>query len=230
LRIFGLTLYLEFVSESFNLGHQQFNGRFVSCIVVYIVSFYTKEESAVRFSFIFSSVYVSEAFFETLLTAGTNANTELEFSGWQLILIVEGIFMLLLGLLTWFYLPSFPETCTFLNAADRVLAVARGRDGYEQEETSLITKTTHINTKLPAFKFQYVHFLDTISSAKLWLASVCMLTIICTLDFLSVLVPEVSGQILNNFNQCSSNCTEEENNALKDGLPFEITIRSYCCH
>lgn len=58
----------------------------------------------------------------------------------------------MIGIAAFFYLPAFPETCSFLNQADRVLAVARGKDGIEQG-TSLIAGKLHKVTKGASFLF-----------------------------------------------------------------------------
>jgi hypothetical protein len=50
---------------------------------------------------------------------------------------------MIVGIASWFYLPSYPETCSFLNQADRVLASMRGKDGMDQESSTRVSSNLH---------------------------------------------------------------------------------------
>jgi cadmium resistance protein CadD (predicted permease) len=114
-----------------------------------------------------------------------------------------------------------------LNAADRVLAVARGKDGYDQEGSSLVTKTTHVTTKTPEFKFQQLQFLEAIYDLRVWLLSGCFLFVYSSIDFMSVLVPEVTADTFGLGLKCITNCTGKEGHvSLVDGVSMELMVLS----
>ena len=198
---------------------------FVACILVYIVSFFTREESATRVAYVISVASISQSFSELLSDYISQSPSKLGLSGWQWVYVIEGIIGCVMGIVTWFYLPSFPETCKFLNSADRVLAVARGREGYDKEESSLITKPTHVDTRVPLYRFNFLQFFDIIQDSRIWLLSVAYLTIATALDFLMVATPEVSALSFGMNKICTSNCTAE-NVDLSHGISFGLQILS----
>jgi hypothetical protein len=88
------------------------------------------------------------------------------------------------------YLPSFTESCSFLNPADRVLATARGKDG-ENQESSLVSTSIRIETKRPLYKFSKIQMIDVLSEAKSWLFMVVFFLLSTSLVLLLKLAPEL---------------------------------------
>jgi Major Facilitator Superfamily len=182
-----------FISTRMLLGITQ--SGFVPCIMLYIVYFYTKEETAVRFASIIcvaASMQAACGFFSHHVSR-TDFSSNL--SGWQSVFLLDGVFFYLnqmfgivMGVITWFYLPSYPETCSFLNQADRVLAVARGKDGIEQATSVGLHKTT----KIPLYTFEIVQLTDALKDVQTWLLALTYLLITVASDSLIVLAPSVS--------------------------------------
>ncbi|KAJ3368838.1 hypothetical protein HDU91_000261 [Kappamyces sp. JEL0680] len=219
--------FLWFVIARMTLGI--FQAGFVPCILVYISSFYTKEETATRLACVFSFAAISQSFSELISDYVSQADHLHGLSGWQWYYITEGLNGLLMGIATLLYLPSFPETCNFLNPADRVLAVARGRDGYDKEESSLANRKPHLQTRRPQFRFNYMHFIDIVQDLRIWLLSVCYLFIAAASDLLIVATPEISARAFGIARTCVNNCTvagAEEELDLRSGIPLVLEVTS----
>jgi MFS family permease len=122
------------------------------------------------------------------------------------------------------YLPPFPESCTFLNSADRVLAVARGREGFDKEESSMITKPSDRAGSI-VYRFNFLQFFDIIQDIRIWLLALAYLTIAAALDFLLVATPEVTSLAFGFSNVCEGNCTVE-NIDFSHGISFSLQILS----
>ncbi len=77
--------------------------RFVPCIVVYLLSYYTREETATRFAYVISVASVSQSFSELLSDYASQAPSHLGLSGWQWFLLMEGISGIIMGAIVWYY-------------------------------------------------------------------------------------------------------------------------------
>lgn len=139
---------------------------------------------------------------------------------------LEGAIAIVMAAATWFYLPSFPETCSFLNAADRVLASARGRDGYDQEELTFATKSTRVETRAPIIRFNYVQFLDIIQDTRIWCLSVSYLFVTAAVDYIIVLTPEVAAESFGLGKPCLVNCDQDVPLLFAHGIPFLLEFTS----
>ncbi|KAJ2999613.1 hypothetical protein HDV02_002382 [Globomyces sp. JEL0801] len=107
------------------------------------------------------------------------------------------------------YLPNSPDTCWFLNTADKVLAVARGQDGYDAEIPIASTNTNGNSKKTEVFTFRYIHFLDGIKDFRIWLISFTYLVVSTGLDYIALVMPDISANIAL---QCNGNCSPAETN------------------
>ncbi|KAJ8326855.1 hypothetical protein O5D80_004290 [Batrachochytrium dendrobatidis] len=163
---------------------------FVPCILLYVVSFYTKEELATRFSYIISSATAVSSASGLITHYLARADGVMGLAGWQWTFIVQGLLGVTMGCITLMLLPSFPETCHFLSTADRVLAASRGRDGAEDDTNLLITGITK-KTKEPIFKFHMIQLLDIVKDPRYWLLALIFFLASVALDCLIILSPEV---------------------------------------
>ncbi|KAL5032970.1 hypothetical protein RTP6_000994 [Batrachochytrium dendrobatidis] len=163
---------------------------FVPCILLYVVSFYTKEELATRFSYIISSATAVSSASGLITHYLARADGVMGLAGWQWTFIVQGFLGVTMGCITLMLLPSFPETCHFLSTADRVLAASRGRDGAEDDTNLLITGITK-KTKEPIFKFHMIQLLDIVKDPRYWLLALIFFLASVALDCLIILSPEV---------------------------------------
>lgn len=145
--------------------------------------------------------------------------------------MVEGLFEFIAGLVVFAYLPSFPETCSFLSQADRVLAVARGKDGVDQD-VSLVGGRS-LKTKAPVYKFDLAQMLDALKDVRIWGISLAYVFAMAALDCLMLLVPYVTttsfyleNSVLNGPDNAeiykSITANEDSNifNAALSGLPY----------
>ncbi|KAI8930172.1 major facilitator superfamily domain-containing protein [Entophlyctis helioformis] len=186
----GATNWPGFLVTRLLLGIVQ--SGFVPAILVYVVYFYTKEESATRYSFIVSWATAASSISGLFTHYVSRADGQGGIAGWQWTYIMEGLIGIFMGVVTWLHLPSYPETCHFLSPADRVLASARGRDG-EEDDTSLLTTGITKKTREPTYRFHYIQLLDVVKDVRTWLLALAYFLISSALDCLIVLSPEVAA-------------------------------------
>ncbi|KAF8185631.1 MFS general substrate transporter [Mycena galopus ATCC 62051] len=89
------------------------------CIVYFWIFWYTPEELAIRVAALYSMSSLSGFIGGFLAYAISYANGVL--SGWQWLFILEGIPPVLIGILTFFALPSYPEQSNWLSNEEKVL-------------------------------------------------------------------------------------------------------------
>lgn len=93
--------------------------------LVYLTLFYSKRELALRTGYLFSSAATAGAF-GGLLAYGIGFMDGVSgLRGWRWIMILEGIPTVIIGILTWFFLPNDLETAYFLKSDEKALMVAR---------------------------------------------------------------------------------------------------------
>ncbi|KAJ1334532.1 hypothetical protein BSLG_007687 [Batrachochytrium salamandrivorans] len=106
------------------------------------------------------------------------------------VFVVQGVLGIVMGAVTWMMLPDFPETCHFLQPADRVLAASRGRDGAD-DDTSLLTTGITKKTRVPIFRFHMIQLIDSVKDVRVWLLALAYFLVSTALDCLITLSPEV---------------------------------------
>lgn len=196
-----------YTASRFFLGAAQ--AGFLPCIVIYIVSFYTKEESATRFTYVIGLALVMQAFCGLFSHYVSRAEGYIGLAGWQLVYLLDGLFGISIGTLTLLYLPNYPETCHFLSPADRVLATSRGKDGLD--DSGLVAGLRKV-TKVPSYKFDYNQMLDAILDTRIWLIAIAYFCANSILDCLIILAPEVATTSfdINVSHRSLSNSTQEQ--------------------
>ncbi|KAF9067838.1 major facilitator superfamily domain-containing protein [Rhodocollybia butyracea] len=112
-------------------------------IVLYLSSFYTRDELAFRVAIFFSSASLSGAFSGLLAAAIINMDGLAGRPGWAWIFILEGIFSSLMGILGFFLIPSSPEELKFSTPAMRELLVRR----LAKDKPSSSTNQDHFSFK-----------------------------------------------------------------------------------
>ncbi|KAF9477800.1 MFS general substrate transporter [Pholiota conissans] len=100
-----------------------FEAGFAPVITLYFSFFYTKEEIGLRFALWFGFATVAGAF-GGLIAFGVQ-HIESSVSNWKLLFIIEGVPAVLLGVVTYFYLPNRPESTVYLTERERKIAVER---------------------------------------------------------------------------------------------------------
>ena len=112
-----------------------------------------------------------------------------------------------IGCILFIFLPAFPETCSFLNPADRILAVMREQEGYSQEST-FVTRTTHINTKKRVVKFNFDEGLEMIKDINVWLSVAQTTIVVVILEYLVILLPQLHSDIYPVSADCGQGCRD----------------------
>ncbi|OZJ04351.1 hypothetical protein BZG36_02360, partial [Bifiguratus adelaidae] len=97
---------------------------FTPGIMYYLTFWYTKKEIGPRMSLFFAAGTLSGVFGGPI-AAGLSQITGGGLRGWQWIFVIEGIISIFLGILSYFYLPDYPETARFLNEKEKEVATMR---------------------------------------------------------------------------------------------------------
>ncbi|KAG8526552.1 uncharacterized protein KY384_008753 [Bacidia gigantensis] len=100
-------------------------GPLFPCLVVYMISFYTRQELAVRFGYLISGAAMAGAV-GGLIAYGVGYMDKLhEMRAWRWLLILEGLPSICLGVFGWFFLADGPESAWYLTPAQRGIVVRR---------------------------------------------------------------------------------------------------------
>ncbi|KII87878.1 hypothetical protein PLICRDRAFT_112035 [Plicaturopsis crispa FD-325 SS-3] len=105
------------------VGLGVFEAGFGPGIPLYFSLFYTKNEMGLRMAYWFGFAAVAGAF-GGLIAFGVQ-HIQASVQNWRLLFIIEGIPAVLLGVLTYFFLPNRPESTTYLTEREREIAVER---------------------------------------------------------------------------------------------------------
>ncbi|KAI1826565.1 DNA-repair protein rad2 [Xylaria intraflava] len=103
---------------------------------IYLTFFYTKRELALRVGYLFVSAAIAGALGGLLAFGIGHLDGVHGMRGWRWIMIIEGIPTILLGILTYFLLPSDPQHAYFLTPAEKKLVAERERRGYGLTESA----------------------------------------------------------------------------------------------
>ncbi|KAK0432051.1 major facilitator superfamily domain-containing protein [Desarmillaria tabescens] len=102
------------------------------CVIYYLAFWFRPEELALRVAAFYSFGQVSGFVGGFLAFAISYADGVL--AGWRWLFIIEGIPAILMGVMTLFILPDFPQTATFLTERERVTVIDRlSRDAPSKE-------------------------------------------------------------------------------------------------
>ncbi|KLJ09713.1 hypothetical protein EMPG_14860 [Blastomyces silverae] len=105
--------YPGLLAARFFLG--LFEGGLFPGIVLYLSSFYRRHELQVRVGLFFSAAALSGAFSGLLAAAIQNMEGLGNLRGWQWIFLLEGLFTVLFGILSFFILPNNPSEVSLFN-------------------------------------------------------------------------------------------------------------------
>ena len=115
--------YSGLLAARFFLGVAE-AGVFPGCFYL-LSTWYRREEALRRFAIFFNSVTLAGAFGSLLASAIENMNGIQGHSGWRWIFILEGLFTMVVGMLTAFLLTDFPEDAGWLTPEERQYIYAR---------------------------------------------------------------------------------------------------------
>ncbi|PPR02934.1 hypothetical protein CVT24_012164 [Panaeolus cyanescens] len=100
-----------------------FEAGFAPVITLYFSFFYTKKELGGRFALWFGFATVAGAF-GGFIAFGV-AHIQSSIAHWRLLFIIEGLPPVILGVVTYLFLPNRPESTTFFNDRERKIAIER---------------------------------------------------------------------------------------------------------
>jgi len=83
-------------------------GGFIPDVILYLSYFYTKAELPIRLAFFWISYYFSDMVSALLATGILRLRGVGGRAGWRYLFLLEGIFTLLVGLLSFFLMPPGP--------------------------------------------------------------------------------------------------------------------------
>ncbi|KAF9263892.1 MFS general substrate transporter [Marasmius fiardii PR-910] len=102
-----------------------FEAGFFSAITYIITTWYRRHEVQTRLAFFFLTTQAINAFGAILAYALSLLAGKQGLNGWQWIFIVEGSVTVLFGMVTYFYIPDFPDRNNFLTAEQTKLILDR---------------------------------------------------------------------------------------------------------
>ncbi|KAL1858295.1 hypothetical protein VTK73DRAFT_7850 [Phialemonium thermophilum] len=102
-----------------------FEGGMWPGLVLYLTTFYTRREIALRIAVLFACSALASACGGLLAFGIGHMDGYAGYRGWRWILIIEGLPSIVLGVATWFGLADEPATAYYLNEEERRLLVSR---------------------------------------------------------------------------------------------------------
>ncbi|TFK43324.1 MFS general substrate transporter [Crucibulum laeve] len=150
-------------------------------IVLYLSSFYTREELSLRIAFFFSSASLSGAFSGLLAAAIQNMDGVGGKPGWSWIFILEGLFSILMGITGFFLVPSTPRDSKFLTDNQKDIIMRR----LEKDRPSIV----------PSDRFSIREVLWSLRSPHVLLLFVLFFMVGTTLYGLALFLPSIVNQL-----------------------------------
>ncbi|KAF7985053.1 hypothetical protein HWV62_8899 [Athelia sp. TMB] len=187
LTMWGITATLQGLVTSFGglvtvrffLGLME--GPMFPGIVLYLSSFYTREELSLRVALFFSAASLSGAFSGLLAAAIENMNGVGGKPGWAWIFFLEGLFSVLMGILGFFVIPSTLQGSKFLSQEQKDLLERR----LERDRPSL-----GVNDK-----FSFRDLLHSAKSLHVILVFIMFFGLGTTLFGLALFLPTIVGAL-----------------------------------
>ncbi|KAF2816652.1 pantothenate transporter liz1 [Mytilinidion resinicola] len=107
---------------------------FPGCLF-YLSAWYTRKELGLRTAILYSGSLVSGAF-GGLITAGITSNMDgtKGLRAWRWVFIIEGVITVVIAAASFFILPNFPRTTTWLTEEERQLAVWRLQEDIGEDD------------------------------------------------------------------------------------------------
>ncbi|KAK7036710.1 hypothetical protein VNI00_011375 [Paramarasmius palmivorus] len=158
---------------------------FAPGVAFYLSSWYKRHELAKRFSIYYTATAVSGAFSGLLAGVITdNLKYARGLEGWQWLLLIEGVASSAAGCVTWYFLPDWPSTTTWLTPEERFIATQRlAYDGIGNAGGDKALEPTHGE----AFKM-------TVTDWRTWMLAV-MYMLATGSQTIQYFIPTLVGQL-----------------------------------
>ncbi|KAI5799925.1 putative MFS transporter [Geopyxis carbonaria] len=145
-------------------------------LVYYLTFWYRVEERSLRVAIIIASATLAGAFGGAIAYGISHMNMTGGLSAWRWLFILEGIPSCLSAIAVYLFLPDFPETATWLTAAERTLAARRlehnGSRGSAAPMTWVEARATLTDLRLYAHYLIYFAMSVSFSSLSLFTPSI----------------------------------------------------------
>ncbi|KAK9717717.1 hypothetical protein K7432_006001 [Basidiobolus ranarum] len=172
----GVNNYAGLLTARFFLGVAE-AGLFPG-IIFYLTFWYTRDEQCTRVALFFASASLAGAFGGVLAFFISQMSGIGGLKGWQWIFIIEGIPTVIIGCITWFYLPDDPQSSAWLSETERELAESRLR----YDNAAPITADQ---------AFDKGQFLATVLNIKTWIYMFIYIGINTPVYSLALLLPTI---------------------------------------
>ncbi|KAI5239145.1 putative MFS transporter [Aureobasidium subglaciale] len=145
--------------------------------LAYYVSFwYRANERSIRLAFIYSTATLAGAFGGLIAYGISHMEQTAGISAWRWLFILEGAPSILFGVFIFFCLPDYPETCRWLSAEERELAVLR---------------LEHNGSKGSAGNMKWTDAKEVLTDWRLYLHYIVYFTKSCPFSSLSLFTPSI---------------------------------------
>jgi sugar phosphate permease len=104
-------------------------GGFIADVILYLSYFYKSKELPIRLSYFWSAYIMTNVVSAFLAYGILHLRQTTGWAGWRWLFLIEGIFTLLIGVFSWFYLPPSPTQTS---------SKFRGKDGWFSEREEII--------------------------------------------------------------------------------------------
>ncbi|KAH8678848.1 MFS nicotinic acid transporter Tna1 [Tricladium varicosporioides] len=159
-----------------------------SGITYYITMWYCRQECQYRQAIVFSATGAAGAFSGLLAFAIGSMDGRAGLHGWQWIFIIEGVSVVVLAILSFFFIHDFPSTASFLTPEERAWALYRLK--YQNYHGT--------GRNVPeADRFHWDHVKAAYKDWHVWVGVLMFWGIICPLYGLSLFLPSILKRLGN---------------------------------
>ncbi|KZT40141.1 MFS general substrate transporter [Sistotremastrum suecicum HHB10207 ss-3] len=151
----AVTSYHGLIACRFFLGLAE--GGILPGLILYLSSFYKREQLNLRVAFLFTATSLAGAFSGLLAAAISNMNGDRGKPGWAWIFILEGVFTVVFGIFALFVMPRRPEDTFFLTELEKEALIA-------QRDEWAINEEHH--------QFTWAEVFSTFKEPHLWIMSI----------------------------------------------------------
>lgn len=141
-----------------------FEAAIAPCLMLVSSQWYTKSEAAPRFSIWYAGLGVGQIIGGVVSYAFQQVRNP-AFSGWKIMFIVLGLVTIIIGFITFFFLPDTPMKAPWLSEGEKVMLlrhVAINQTGIDQKK---------VNMK---------HVLEVVLDIQLWLMTILTILVCMT--------------------------------------------------
>ncbi|KXS17392.1 MFS general substrate transporter [Gonapodya prolifera JEL478] len=145
-------------------------------IAFYLTFWYKKYEVSSRWAYMFGGAGIFSAFSGLIAFGVADMDQVLGLAGWRWLFILEGTGSMLIGVLTWFILPDYPQTAKFLSEDEKRIVIGR----LPPSAPSVVAKT-----------MEFKEILDTFRDWRMYTFGLALMMHLCTTYAIAYFMPTV---------------------------------------